>query len=156
MRAYATNLLPSRPFKEVLTMTRWNRCGYLLSALIRETLALNLAVHVLALPALLSLFGKFPIMSLFYNLFIPLGATIVFIGSLIAITFAALIPPFGLFLHHLNTHLTSLLLDISNNPPAYLEFFIRTPHFPLWLAVTLLTLIFAWIYRRMVLQEQLE
>jgi competence protein ComEC len=125
-------------------MNTWNKHGYLCAALIRETLALNLAVHILALPALLCLFGKFPLMSLLYNLFIPLFSTIVFLGSLLAIALTSIIPPIGLLIHQWNTHLTSILLDISNNPPAYLEFFIRTPYFPLWLSIILLTGIFVW------------
>lgn len=153
MRTWMSQLLPSRSFREILNMNTWNKHGYLCSALIRETLALNLAVHILALPALLCLFGKFPLMSLFYNLFIPLFSTIVFVGSLLAIALTSLIPSIGLSIHYCNTYLTSILLDISNNPPAYLEFFIRTPHFPLWLAVTLLTLIFGWTYRR---KEKIE
>lgn len=147
MQKALSPFLPSRSFHEILNMTSWNRHGYICSALIRETLSLNLAVHCLALPALLSLFGKFPLLSLFYNLFIPFGATLVFIGSLIAIFFTALMPPLGLFLHHINTKLTTLLLNISNNPPAYLEFFIRAPNFPLWLSITLLTSIICYTIR---------
>ena len=155
VRKWMTRLLPSRSFQEILNMTRWHRHGYIFSALIRETLALNLAVHILALPALLCLFGKFPLLSLLYNLFIPFGATLVFIGSLAAIFFTALIPPLGHFLHHINTHLTVLLLNISNNPPAAFEFFIRAPHFSLSLAIILLTLIFATLYRKIALAEKI-
>jgi competence protein ComEC len=148
IRSWMTDILPSRPFKEILGMSRWDRHGYILSALIRETLALNLAVHILALPALLCLFGKFPVLSLLYNLFIPFGATLVFIGSLFAISFTSLVPPLGVWIHHGNTHLTAFLLTISNNPPATFEFFIRAPVFPLSLAVVILTLIFGWVYRK--------
>ena len=148
MRTWVGLLLPSRPFKEILEMTGWQRHGYICSALIRESLALNLAVHLLALPALLCLFGKFPLLSLAYNLFIPFGSTLVFIGSLMAIFLTALIPPLGLWVHYGNTQLTTFLLNISNNPPAYCEFFIRMPLFSLELTIGLLTLMIASVIQR--------
>lgn len=139
VRRWAALCLPIRPFNEVLKMDLWNQHGYLSSAVIRETLSLNLAVHLAALPALLCLFHKFPLLSLAYNLFFPAGATIAFILMVIALPLSFLIPPLSQALFYLCNLWTAWLLNLVSHPPAIAEIYIRVSDFPLGLAVILLT-----------------
>jgi competence protein ComEC len=134
-------LLPKRPLGDLIEMSRFQQHGYIASALIRKSLALNIAVHLCALPAVLFLFHKFPLLSLAYNLFFPFWAGISFLLLLISLPISLLIPPLGLWLHHLNSSFTSTLLQLVIHPPAILDFYIRTKTFPFPLLITLLTAI---------------
>ena len=133
MRRTIGKLLPVRLFEEVRQMSLWNQHGYLAASMIRESLALNLAVHLMALPLLLSLFGKFPLMSLAYNLFFPLCAAIAFILLLVGM----IIPG----VHALNCFVTKGFLAVVTNPPAMLDFSLRINPFPMEVTIVLLTLL---------------
>lgn len=128
-----------RSLKEVTRMNRWNQHGYIAYSLIRETVALNLAVHLFALPALLFLFHKFPLVSFIYNLFFPFGAAVVFTLFLLALFFSVCLPPLGSLLHECNNFLTDGLLTFASHPPAALDFSIRVKTFPLEWCILLLT-----------------
>ncbi len=128
-----------RSLKEVSRMNRWNQHGYIAYSLIRETVALNLAVHLFALPALLFLFHKFPLASFIYNLFFPFGAAVVFTLFLLALFFSVCVPPLGALLHACNNFLTDGLLTFASHPPSMLDFSIRVKDFPLEWCVLLLT-----------------
>ena len=71
-------LFPQRPLSELKKFSLIDKHGYIIGALLRESLSLNIAVHLLVLPVLLSLFGKFPLLSLAYNLFFPFLAALSF------------------------------------------------------------------------------
>lgn len=142
MRKWVRIVLPQRPLKEVSLMNRWNQHGYIASSLIRETLALNLAVHLFAIPALLFLFHKFPLTSFIYNLFFPFGAAVVFTLFLLALFFSLCLPPLGSLLHACNNFLTDGLLTFASHPPSILDFSIRIKAFPLQWCILLLTGLF--------------
>lgn len=129
-----------RSFFQVLQLKKGERPAFLLSSFIYETIALNSAVHLLSLPLLLHLFGKFPVLSFFYNLFFPLGASLAFIAVLLSLPFLVIFPPLGSFLYMCTTAFTAALLKIAAHPPAYLGFYIRVNSFPLEAVVCLLTL----------------
>jgi competence protein ComEC len=137
MRRTLVKILPVRPFKEVRQMSLWDQHGYLATAMIRESLALNFAVHLMALPLLLSLFGKFPLMSLVYNLFFPLCATISFILLLVGM----IIPG----VHALNCFVTKGFLAVVTNPPAMLDFSLRINPFPMEMTIILLTTLLLFV-----------
>ena len=139
IRNYLNLLLPKRSFAAVLEMSTVNQYGYIAASLIRETLALNLAVHLISLPALLLLFGKFPLLSLIYNLFYPFGATIAFILSVIGV-FLSFIPPLGNFVLWMAGNLSEALLAWASFPPPLLDYKLQAPFMSLELCVLLLTL----------------
>lgn len=147
LRRWISTWLPIRPLKEVLKMNLWNQHGYIAAGLIRESLALNLSVHLVALPALLCLFHKFPLLSLAYNLFLPAGASIVFVLMIVALPFSFVIPPIGQALFYVCNLLTSWLLNLVSHPPAIAEVYLRVGNFPLEWAIALLSIIlllFGW------------
>jgi len=108
-------IFPKRPLKVIATMSSIDQHGYLLSAFLRKSLALNFAVHFLTLPILLFLFHKFPLLSLLYNLFVPSLVGFSLLLLLLSIPFP--------FLHALNNGYTSLLLDLIAHPPALFNYF---------------------------------
>jgi competence protein ComEC len=126
-------LFPKRPSHLVAKMSLLNQHGYLFSALLRKSLALNLAVHLMLLPVLLYLFHTFPLLSLAYNLFFPFWVSL----SLILLILSFPLP----FLHPLNDCYTSYLLQLTSHPPAFLNFSLHVPAFSFSLLCTLLTLL---------------
>jgi competence protein ComEC len=126
MHLLIAQLLPKRFYSEALSMSLLEKHGFLLSALLRKALALNLAVHLISFPLLLHLFHKFPLLSIAYNLFFPACVCV----SMLLLFFALLFLPLLPFLSHIfkmfNNAWTSLLLNLTTQPPAYLDFCIRS------------------------------
>ncbi|MBS0620063.1 MAG: ComEC/Rec2 family competence protein [Verrucomicrobia bacterium] len=125
MHEILTKIFPIRTRLERSQMLPLDRCGYFASNLLRKTLAANLAVHLLTLPVLLHLFHHFPVLSLAYNLFFPACASITLFLLSASFLFAPLYPLSHL-LHALNDKWTSALLHITSNPPACLDYSIRS------------------------------
>lgn len=119
-------LLPQRSFKQINSMSFLDKHGYVLSALLRKALALNLAVHFISLPVLLYLFHKFPLLSIAYNLFFPACVCISMLLLFTALFFAFPFPFLSHMIHSLNNTWTSSLMTLTSNPPAFLDFSIRT------------------------------
>jgi competence protein ComEC len=123
-------LLPMRKFSTLKQLPLLDQHGYLLAALIRNALALNLAVHFSTLPAMLYIFHAFPLLSLPFNLFFtPLLGI-----SMMLLPFGLLIPPIG----KLNALYTGWLLQIIANPPEILNYkiFVNTLSYPMVIALT--------------------
>ena len=136
-----SSLLPPRPFQSLLKMSRLHQHGYILSALARSALSLNGAIHLLALPSLLFLFGKFPILSLLYNLFFPFCVAI----SLFLLIFSLILSPFPYVsagIHFVNSTYTSWILPLTSHPPTFFQFFLRVDTIPLCGLIVYLTLCF--------------
>ena len=126
-------LLPQRTLLELKSFPLLDKHAYLIGALLRESLALNAAVHLLALPVLLCLFGKFPLLSLVYNLFFPFLAAISFCLLLAALALPFLFPLCNAF--------TKIILIVTTYPPMMLDRALRIPALSLGTTVFLLTLI---------------
>ncbi|MBS0585051.1 MAG: ComEC/Rec2 family competence protein [Verrucomicrobia bacterium] len=62
-------LLPKRPFETLSLMSPLHQHGYILSSLIRESLALTIAVNLATMPLVIYHFQIFPLASFLYNLF---------------------------------------------------------------------------------------
>lgn len=133
-------LLPKRTFSEVKALNPLDQHGYLLSALIRETLALNLSVHLFAFPALIALFHKFPFFSFFYNLVFPFCLSLTFLFFAIS----CCLPFIGPYCHLANTKFLTLLLNYSSHPPAIYDFAIRLNHIPF--AAIILSISFLFLF----------
>lgn len=136
-----TYLLPKRPLDNLIMMSSLEQHIYLLGAFLRQALSINLAVHLATVPLLLFLFHKFPLLSVAYNLFIPVGVTAILL-LLCTSLLAGVIPPLGDLLHQLNSYLLKLLLQITEHPPALFDYTLRLPPFP----VATLFLFFALLF----------
>ncbi|MBI2810455.1 MAG: ComEC/Rec2 family competence protein [Candidatus Melainabacteria bacterium] len=122
-------LLPERSFSQLKSMRALDRHGYVLGTLLRRTLALNLAVHIISLPVLLHLFHKFPLLSIAYNLFFPACVSLSMLLLLTAFFFSWF-PAVSHLLHALNNSWTSAVMNVTSNPPAFLDFSLRTNAIP--------------------------
>ncbi len=119
-------LLPPRSFSTVKAMSHLDQWGYLIGGCIRQSLAINIAVHLACLPVLLHLFHRFALLSLVYNLFFPFWVSISLLLLFAAGLFAFPCPPLSQFLFTINEHWTSFVLNITAHPPAALDFVIRS------------------------------
>ena len=123
-------LLPQRTFPDVVQMPLLDQHGCVLASLLRQTLAITLAVQIASLPVLLFLFHRFPLLSLVYNFFFPLWASISMLLLCCALLFALPVPPLSALFHQINSLWTGAALEISSHPPAMLDFVIRTKDIP--------------------------
>ncbi len=121
-----TLLLPKRNLEDVKAMPLLDRHGYLLTSLLRNTLALNLAVHLISIPVILHLFHKFPLLSFAYNLFFPVCTCVVMILLFTALLLSPLMPFLSHAIHGWNNDLVCCILNLTTNPPASLDFVIRS------------------------------
>lgn len=135
-------LLPERPYSETRSMSLLDKHAFLLLVMLRKTLALNFAVHLISLPVLLHIFHKFPLLSLAYNLFFPACAALSMLLLFTAFFFAPLLPFLSHAIHTLNNAWTSCILNLTTNPPALLDFSIRTREINFPLVICFLSLAF--------------
>jgi competence protein ComEC len=136
-------LFPKHLFKTLLTFSSFDKHCYILSALTRNVLSLNCAVHLFAIPTCLFIFQKFPLLSLPYNLFFPFCVSISLFLLLLSLVLSPLFP-LANCIHYLNGSYTAFLLNLTAKPPSSFQIFLRLPHFPLSLLILLLTALF-WI-----------
>lgn len=112
--------LPKRTYERLIAMSLTDQHGYLLLAYIRKSLALTAAVQIAAFPLALFWFQTFPLMSLIYNLFFPLLASLS-LALLLAGLALTPIPPLANIIHTLNTFLTSWTLNLATSFPPQLD-----------------------------------
>jgi competence protein ComEC len=137
IRGWLVHFFPQRRFSEVIRMPLRDQHGHLLAFFCRETLALNAAIHLVTLPLIFFHFHKFPVLSLFYNLFLP--ATVSFVYLLLVVALA--LPFIGPWIDVVNEKLTGLILKIATHPPALYDFQWRMHDFSMTAAVAALTVI---------------
>jgi competence protein ComEC len=118
-------LLPERSYQDIKCMDLLDRHGYLLASLLRRSFALNLAVHLISLPVLLFLFHRFPLLSIAYNLFFPACVSLSMLLLFTAFLFAPWLPMLSHMIHAINNAWTSMMMTLTSNPPAFLDFSLR-------------------------------
>jgi len=125
-------ILPKRTLVERAALPNLPKHVYLLSSLLRHTIALDLAVNAALLPLLLYHFHVFPLLSLLYNLFFPflLGTALSLL--LLALSFHLLIPTLSSLFFSAASWLTEALLDLAAYPPAALDYPILAADLPAW------------------------
>ena len=120
-------VIPKRAFKSLLFWPIVDQGLYLCLASIRSSLALSLAVTLPTLPFLLTTFEKFPLISILYNLFLPPLFSLTMI--LLILGFASsLLPAVTHTIHQLNQQYTNFFIQIVEETPRSLEFYLyRSP-----------------------------
>ena len=139
---FLTVLLPKRRFDSLLSLSRLEQHVYLFCHFLRKVLAVNFAVHLALIPVLLLLFHKFPLLSLLYNLFFPLGITLSLLLFLAALPLHLLCSPLAEMLHRWNDSTTSAFLNLIIYPPITLDYSIRCNFLPFSVVILFLSLLF--------------
>lgn len=117
--AYALigKVFTARSYVRLKQMSYWDQHAYVVIALAKNVIALSIAVNLCAIPLTLYVFGKFPLISLIYNLIIPFLVSVVMFFFILGI----FIP----WLHPLNNILTQFTLDCVHHLPAPLHVHLR-------------------------------
>lgn len=131
---------PKRPLSKLITMNSLNQHAYLFLTFLRQSLALNIAVHLVAIPVVLYYFQKFPLMSLFYNCFFPFLVSLSMILLMVGLLIGMFIPPIAELLHALNSSYTHMILSLTSNIPISLDYTLRS--YPYSSSVLILYLFF--------------
>lgn len=119
-----------RKLSEVLTMDYWDQHGYCVLYFLRQSLALAIAVNLVALPLTLYHFHKFPLMGLIYNLFFPFLVSFSLILVLLACLLQLVFPWLATHLHLLNEYYTQFVLNFAFNLPKAFDFALQITDFP--------------------------
>lgn len=120
-----SHIFPKRDLSEVIQMNTLNQHGYCVLALFRKGLALTIAVNLIAAPLTLYYFHKFPILSIFYNLFFPFLVSISMLLLLMS-CLCSVIPPLAALLHGSNSLFTQFVLNYTTQVPAKWDLVWRT------------------------------
>ncbi len=124
-------LLPKR--KSLTEYSLVSRHGYLLSAFIRHSLSLSLAVNLALLPLLLFHFHKFPYLSLLYNLFFPLFVGAALFSLLVSLIVHLFLPPLSFLCFNTTDFLTAQLLELASYPPLALDYSLTIQNISSWM-----------------------
>lgn len=139
LRNFLTRWLPERSFSEIRQLSLFDRWGHTITFFCRETLALNGAIHLVSLPLVLYHFHKFPLLSLVYNLFLPVIISAAYLFLLPGLALA----PFSQLLAYpflkASDFLTQLTLIVATHPPTLFDFQWRLPNLSIGWALTFLT-----------------
>lgn len=130
-------LFPKRSVAVMRALPFFDRQIAKIAGLLRQSLAVNIAAHLLALPVCLYHFHSFPFLSLLYNLFFPLGCSC----SLILSCIGLILGPFGGWIHCINNSYTDFLLRLVSAAPPLLDHSLVIPSFSFSLLLFLLSAI---------------
>ena len=109
-------IFPKRHLSEMLEFDKLSQHAYILLSGFRTSLALSMAVTIIAVPMTLVLFHKFPVLSLFYNLFFPFLVSFSMLFLILGILWSW-IPPISYFIHEINTIYTECVLNVAYELP---------------------------------------
>lgn len=122
-------IFPKRDLKDLILMRSWHQHGYCLLAFLRQGIALTLAVNLVAFPLTLYHFHQFPWMSLLYNLFYPLLASLSLCLLLLG-EFLSFIPFLSSIIHGINDLYTFFILQLTYQIPNGLDSTLTIETFP--------------------------
>ena len=127
------SFLPARPAKESSRFPLIPGIAYIICRTFRSGLSLTAAVNITLLPLLFLHFGKFPLLSLLYNLFFPflisLALFTLLAALLCSLASASLSKPIFSLLDSFTAH----LLDLVSYPPLLLDYSIYFQNIPIQL-----------------------
>lgn len=140
-------IFKKRTLNHATKMDIWDQHGYCLLHFLRQSLALTLAVNLIALPLTLYHFHNFPLMGLIYNLFFPFLMSFSLIFLTLGCFFSLFFPWLGMLFHRMNESFTSYLLDFTFNLPSSFDMNFQVTDIPSeGLMIYLLIIFFLGIY----------
>lgn len=123
-KTWLDQLFPRKILSDVLQFNSWNQHAYCVLGVLKQGLALTLAVNLFALPTSLFYFKQFPILSIMYNLFFPILASVslclLLLGS--AMTF---VPFLGAVIHGFNDRFTLFVLQLASQVPIEVDVYVK-------------------------------
>lgn len=144
-----------RSLSKAIEMNAVNQHAYCFLAIFRQSLALGLAVNLIALPTTLFIFQKFPVLGLVYNLFFPFMVSISMLLLIMGMLLHSLLPPIGEWIHSINSVYSSFILKFTHNIPTPVDLMVKVNEFPLEIFVFYLSVCFcSGIYIKNKMEEK--
>lgn len=137
-------LFPSRAAQVVFRMPGWERAAYVLLQWIKKGWALSLAVNFCAIPMTLYFFGKFPVWSLYFNLFFPLMVAFAIFLLILGLTAGVFLESVGFTPSLLSNWYTDFMLNLAYNFPRNWDFYWESNSWTETSIVLYLTMLFLW------------
>lgn len=123
-------LLPSRPAAISSRLPFMQGLAYLICKSFRSAISLTAAVNITLLPLLFLHFGKFPLLSVIYNLFYPFLISISLFLLLAALLLSTLSAFLAKPLFLLLDHFAAQLIELISYPPLLLDYSLYWNEFP--------------------------
>lgn len=118
LNSYLLRWFPMRFFSEMHATSYVNQIAYFSTNLLRQAIALSVAVNISALPLTLYFFKKFSLIGLLFNLFFPFFAAIALMLLIICLALPFLFPVLDAFTHFV-LQLTCNLTTIFDTTVSY-------------------------------------
>ncbi len=141
-KAFLENVIPVRNLSVMRKMSWLDRHCYVALSLLREGLALSLAVNIVAVPMTLYTFQQFPLAGVIYNLFTPFLVSAAMFLTAVAALFHFLLPPLGSAVFYGAASFTRFVLTSIYQFPSSLSVYLRLEDFPLSLLISYLAAAF--------------
>ncbi len=140
-------LLPRRRLAKSIRLSPLSRILFIGSTTLRSALALTIAVNAAILPLLFYHFGRFPLLSLLYNLFFPFFVSLALFGLMSALLLHVMAPSIAAPLFSALDWFSAELLDLTAYPPLILDYSLYCPEFSLLFIPIYLFSLFAYSIR---------
>ncbi|MBX9922979.1 MAG: ComEC/Rec2 family competence protein [Rhabdochlamydiaceae bacterium] len=141
-------ILPYRTLEMTTKLSPIERIVYLFSSFLRGAFALNIAVTLWTLPVCLFHFHTFPLLSIFYNLFIPIAFSLSLFLFFVSLPFLILFPPLATFLTSCNQLFTGQILQAVFQSPPFLHLSLRIPFVPVSIVLIILLALFFFTFQK--------
>lgn len=140
-------LFKTRPITIVQQWTLLEQIIYLCGSFFKDLIALGIAVNIVALPLILYQFNLFPLMTLFYNLFLPPIIAIILALFFLCCLAELVLPPLGFMMHRAADYLTYYTLGLVSEAPPYLDLHLHLSLSEPALLIVYFTALFSgWIF----------
>jgi competence protein ComEC len=139
---FLNRFFPVRRLNNAVFMSRFDKWGYILLQWLKKGIALSLAVNICALPMTLYFFEKFPLWSLFFNLFFPLMVAVALFFLIFGLSIGVLLEGFGVDVNRFNNWYTEFMLNLTYNFPLKWDVYLRIDSLSAELIILFLTVLF--------------
>ncbi len=124
-------MFPARTLRQASFLSIPSQLIYFAGSSLRSAIAITLAVNAAILPLLLHHFGKFPYLSLLYNLFFPALISISMFLLIASLLLHLIWPSLAEIVFYTLDMWTKTLLDLTMHPPLILDYSLYL-HFPMY------------------------
>lgn len=128
-------LFPKRRLQEGIKMKTITKHGYILLSFLRQAIALDLSVNLIAIPLTLYYFQKVPLLSFVYNLFFPFLVSFSLFFLIVSLGISVFIPQLASLINAWNNIYTTSILEYTHNMPSSIDATFSSATFPAELIV---------------------
>jgi competence protein ComEC len=135
-------IFPKRTQDDLRQLSHLDKIGYLACSFLRHSSAITISVHLASIPVCLYYFSTFPLLSLIYNLFFPILVSLCMMGFMIGCILYLIFPLASIWIDHIISHLSHLLITTTQYPPIAWNIQINVPSISKDLIVLYLLVVF--------------